>query len=502
MKPFLRASAFALVTALSCGQAFAGKADDTVHTAFTKELESVDFYYQSAREGTILSRHIWDGLVYRDPKTGEYSGNLAESWTWVDDMTLEFKLREGITFHNGEPFDADDVVHTITFITDPENKVVTPSYSNWMKSAEKIDQYTVRIHTERPFPAALEYLSSLIPIYPNEYYAEGGPTAMGLKPVGTGPYMVESLEPGKHYVLKKFDGYKGPKTKAEIGTIDIRTIPDINTQMAELLSGGIDFVWGVPTDQAEQLTTMDQFVVANEATMRIGYITMDAAARGGENPFTKKEVRQAVGYAIDRQAIVDNLLKGSSEVVHAACYPTQFGCTDDVMKYEYNPEKAKELLAAAGYPNGFETEFYAYRNRPYAEAMMAYLADVGIKANLNYLKYSALRDLQKNGGGGFGFLTWGSNSLGDMSAITSLFFEMGDQDFARDEEVSNWLKEGDTSVKDEVRLEAYGKALKKIAEEAYWIPTFSYNANYVFTKEVDYKPTPDEIVRFFDMKWN
>ncbi|WP_292896712.1 ABC transporter substrate-binding protein [Nitratireductor sp.] len=498
----LKLSAGILIAVGPLNTAFANKADDTLRTTFTKEIESVDFYFQSAREGSILSRQIWDGLVFRDPKSGEYVGNLATSWKWINDTTLEFKLREGIKFHNGEDFDADDVVYTVSFAINPDNHVTSPSYVNWIKSIEKLDQYTVRVHTDSPFPAALEFLSGLVPIYPNEYYAEVGPTGMGLKPVGTGPYKVESVEPGKHFVLKKFEGYHdGPKGQPSIGTIDIRTIPDINTQMAELLSGGVDLVWGVPADLAEQLASSSDLTVVNESTMRIGYVTMDASGRGGDNPFTNREVRQAVGHAIDRQAIVDNLMKGSSVVVHAACYPSQIGCTKEVETYDFNPAQARELLTEAGYPDGFSIDFYAYRERPIAEAIMAYLADVGIKANLNYLKYSALRDLQTKAGGGFGFLTWGSNSINDVSAITSQFFKFGGQDFARDEEVKAWLDAGDTSVDEEVRKKNYSKALQRIAEEAYWIPLFSYNSNYVFTKDVDFTPTPDEIVRFFDMSW-
>jgi len=246
---------------------------------------------------------------------------------------------------------------------------------------------------------------------------------------------------------------------------------------------------------------MGQFTVKNAATMRIGYISMDAAGRGGDSPFKSKLVRQAISYAIDRKAIVDNLLKGSSQVVDAACYPTQFGCTKDVKTYEYNPEKAKKLLAEAGYPNGFAADFYAYRDRSVAEAMMAYLSAVGIKAKLGYLQYSAQRDMQKKGEAGFSFMTWGSNSIDDISASTGVFFKFGDQDFARDDEVKGWLVAGDGSLDEAVRKENYAKALKKIAEEAYWLPLFSFNSNYVFTKEVEFTPTQDEVVRFFDIKW-
>ncbi len=492
----------ALAAVMTGGHALAGKAGDTLNAAFTKELESVDSYFNSAREGVILQRSIWDGLLYLNQETGEYEGNLATSWEWVDDTTLELKLREGVRFHNGEEFDADDVVYTVNYVADPENGAVVQRNVNWMKEAVKVDKYTVRIVTSGPFPAALEYLSGPVSIYPNEYYAEVGPAGMALKPVGTGPYMVESVEPGKHFVLKKYEGYHdSPKGKATIGTVDIRTIPDVNTQLAELFSGGVDFIWGVPADQAEKLAAMGRFNVVNESTMRIGYLELDAAGRSGDHPITKRAVRQALGHAIDRQAIVDNLLKGASKVVNSACFPTQFGCEQDVTAYDYDPEKAKALLAEAGYPEGFEIDLYAYRNREYAEAMLAYLAEVGITANLKYLQYSALRDLRRSGETQMSFQTWGSYSVNDASAITSEFFKHGAEDFARDDEVKAWLDLADTSVDPAVRKENYSKALKKIADEAYWVPLFSYNSNYVFTQDAEYTPTPDEVVRFFQMRW-
>ena len=143
------------------GAAWAEKANDTLRVGFTKELENVDSYFNSSREGVVLQRAIWDGLIYRDPITNEYSGNLATSWEWIDDLTLEFKLREGVTFHNGEVFNADDVVYTVNFVSKEENGVKTQRNVNWMKSAEKIDDYTVRINLKEAFPAAIEFLSVL-----------------------------------------------------------------------------------------------------------------------------------------------------------------------------------------------------------------------------------------------------------------------------------------------------------------------------------------------------
>lgn len=488
---------------MSAGVALADKADDTLRTAFTKEVENVDSYFNTAREGILLSRSIWDALLYRDPASGEYKGNLATSWKWLDDTTLEFQLREGVKFHNGEPFDADDVVYTINFVANPENGVKTQNNVNWMESAEKVGPYTVRIHLKKPFPAALEFLSGPVSIYPNEYYAEVGPDGMGLKPVGTGPYKVVDVEPGKKFVFEKYGDYHdSPKGMASIGNLEIRTIPDMNTQIAELFNGRLDFLWQVPADQAQKLAAMGRYDVANESTMRIGYLSMDAVGRTGkDNPFTDKRVRRAVAHAIDRQAIVDALLKGESKVVHSACFPSQFGCEQDVARYEYDPEKARALLAEAGYPDGFTTDFYIYRNRDYGEAMANFLNEVGIKTNFHMLKYSALRDLRNKSGVPITFQTWGSNSINDVSAITSHFFKFGPLDDSRDEEVQAWLTAGDTSVDPDTRLENYSKAMRKIADEAYWVPLFSYNSNYVSSKDVAFTPTPDEVVRYFAMEW-
>jgi peptide/nickel transport system substrate-binding protein len=507
MTPILKSlltSAIALAAALVAPVgARADKATDTLKVAFTKELESVDSYFNSAREGVNLQYSIWDGLLYRDPASGEYKGNLATSWKWIDDTTLELKLREGVKFHNGEPFDADDVVYTVNFVADPKNGVVTQTNVNWLKEARKVDAYTVQIVTKTPFPTALEYLAGPVSIYPNEYYAKVGPAGMALKPIGTGPYAVDRVEPGKHFVLKRYEGYHdSPKGKAAIGKIDIRTIPDVNTQLMELLSGGLDCFWGVPADQAEKLATMDRYKVVSESTMRVGYLELDAAGRSAaDGPLTKPAVRQAINHAIDRQAIVANLLKGNSKVVNSACFPSQFGCEQGVTVYDYDPKKAKALLAEAGYPNGLTIDFYAYRDRDLAEAIASYLSKVGIKANFKYLQYSALHDLRSKGQTNVSFQSWGSYSVNDVSAITSLFFKFGDLDFARDEEVRQWLVAADASIDPAKRKDLYSKALKKIADQAYWAPLFSYNVNYVLTKEVNFTPSSDEVVRFFQMTW-
>tara|TARA_R110002049_G_scaffold203654_1_gene374218 strand:- start:14025 stop:15542 length:1518 start_codon:yes stop_codon:yes gene_type:complete len=493
----------AIALAAASGAAWADKADDTLRVAFTKELENVDSYFNSSREGVVLQRAIWDGLIYRDPATNEYKGNLATEWEWIDDTTIEFKLREGVTFHDGSDFSADDVVFTVNYVADEANGVKTQRNVNWMKSAEKIDDYTVRILLKENFPAAIEFLSGPVSMYPSDYYETAGPEGMGLKPVGTGPYKVTNVVPGQHFVLVANENYHdSPKGQPTIKNVDIRTIPDVNTQMAELFSGTLDLIWQVPADQAEKLAELDQFIVSNESTMRVGYLAMDAAGRSGGTPFTDIRVRQAVNHAINRQELVDALLKGKSQVISTPCFPSQFGCdVDAAVSYDYDPEKAKALLAEAGYPDGFTTDFYAYRDREYAEAITSYLNAVGITTNFKMLQYSALRELNMKGETAISFQTWGSYSVNDASAMVSQFFKHGSLDYAMDDATLASLNVADSATDDAVRKENYTAAIERITEEAYWAPMFSYNTNYVTTTEVEYTPTADEVLRFTTTSW-
>ncbi|NRA89139.1 MAG: ABC transporter substrate-binding protein [Rhizobiales bacterium] len=490
-------------TVINSAPVSAGVKDNSLTVAFKRELETLDVYQNSSREGVILAMHVWDSLLYKHSSSNTYFGNLATEWQWIDDLTIEFKLRKGVKFHNGEKFDADDVVFTMNYIADPKNGVKPQRNVAWLKRAHKIDDYTVRIELDVPFPAALDYFAGPLVIYPNEYFEKVGSKGMGTKPIGTGPYEVTSSKQGEEIVLKSYSNYHkdGPKNTPVIDKIIWRTISENNTQFAELLSGGLDWIWQVPSDQASRFKKQDKFTVSNESTMRIGYLGFDAIGRSGENPFNDIRVRRAVSYAIDRQGIVDSLLGGGSFVVDSACFPTQLGCDTEVKKYSYDPDKAKQLLEEAGYKNGFDISFSAYRNRDYAEAMMANLADVGITTSLDYTKYAALRDKVQKGKIPLMFMTWGSYSINDVSAITSNFFRGGKDDYARDPEIIEWLTKADTTTDYLAREKNYSLALNKIADQAYWLPLFSYNSNYVYSKDLKFTPTIDEIPRFFSSKF-
>lgn len=488
---------------LSSTSAHAGKSDDTARVALAGEVGSLNYYFDSSREGFITSLQIFNGLVYKDPKTAEFKGDLAQSWKQIDDKTYEFTLRKDVKFSNGEPFTADDVVFTINYVIDPATKAVVYDKIKWIKSAEKIDDYTVRVNGITAYPMAMENFSTSLPIYPKDYYEQVGQSGMATKPVGTGPYTVTLVTPGSGYTLEKNpNAYAGPKPSPVISKVEVRTIRDVNTQLAELISGNLDFMWQFPSDIADKLSSTGQFNVFRKDTMRIGFITLDAAGRAAaDGPLKNVKVRQALNYAIDRKGIVAGLLPGGN-VINSACAPIQFGCETDVTAYDYNPEKAKELLKEAGYEKGFAIEIGAYRDRPLAEAMINNLAAVGVTATLSMLQYSALAAKHMEGNIQAGFLTHGASSIADAAAISPEFFGGGKQDYAGDKEVAELMKAGGSTLDKNARKAAYSTALKRIADQAYWVPLWTYPSTYALSQDLKFDATSDELIRFYDMGWN
>ncbi|RAI00859.1 ABC transporter substrate-binding protein [Acuticoccus sediminis] len=511
LKTLLSAASLAVLAATP---ALAGKADDTFTWTTSSEMDTPDIYYGNQREALINTYAQCDSLIYRNPETNEYQPLLATSWEWTDPTTLEMKLREGVKFHDGTDFDAEDVAYTLNHVAAPDSDMKIRVIVDWIDNVEVVDPHTVRIHAKAPTPAAFEYLTGTSPIFPSGHYDDAPevPGADGttrrdwgaVLPVCTGPYKLTDYQPGQSLTLEKNDDYfeGSPKGKPSVGKLVYRTIKDPETQMAELVTGGVDWIWGVPPENADMLSTMDNITVESAATMRMSFLSLDAAGRTGEgNPFTDKRVRQAVAHAIDRQAIAESLVGPGAAVQESMCVPVQAGCTTDVTQYDFDPDKARELLAEAGYPDGFETPFFAYRDRPYSEAVLNYLRDVGIKGDLNFLQWRALRPLIVDDKTPIAHLTFGSNGMLDASASTGYYFQGSSDDYARDAEVMEWLKAAETETDTAKRNELYSKALKKIADEAYYIPLFVYGRTYAFNSEFEYPITDDEMAHFYLGKW-
>jgi peptide/nickel transport system substrate-binding protein len=503
--PLCLSAALAVAPALlGPSPARADKAANTIRFAYDQAPESIDPFFNNVRIGVIIGQHVWDTLVYRDPNTNEYKGQLATAWRQIDDKTIEFDLRRGVKFHDGSEFTADDVVYTLNFVSKPENKVTTQANVNWIARAEKVDPYKVRVVTKEVFPAAIEYLAGPVVIHPAAYYEKVGPKGQNEKPVGSGPYKVTSHVIGKSVTLERNADYfkDSPKAQPKIAKIEIRFIPDAQTRMAEVMSNGLDFIMSVAKDQADQMEAVPFLKVVSGETMRIAFMQMNVLAETPTPPLRDLRVRQAINHAIDRDTMVKQIVGGGARVMNTICFRTQVGCTDEgAPVYAYDPAKAKKLLAEAGFPNGFEVDIVAYRERQQTEAVINYLQAVGIKANLRFLQYAAMRELVRGNKAGLTHQTWGSFSVNDVSANTPVWFGFVGDDITRDAEVRDLLKTGDTSIDPVARKAAYKKALTLIAERAYTVPLWSLPTYYVASADLVFKAYPDEMPRFWEMSW-
>ena len=508
MKKLIRRTAILAAASLAVApQAFAQKSADTLRIQFADAVPNVDMYFNSQRTGLILAHQAWDMLVHRDPATFEIKPALATAWKFNDDNSLDLTIRQGVKFHDGSTLSADDVVYTINMAANPDSKVATPSNYAWIDKAEKTGDYGVRIKMKRPTPAALEYLAMVTPIHPKAYREKVGPEGFAAKPVGAGPYKIVKNEQGKEVVFERFDDYwaGSPKGKPAIKTLHVRFVPDLATEVTELLAQRTDWIWNINPDQIESINKMPHLQAVRQESMRIGYLQIDAAGRTGkDNPLTKLKVRQAIWHAIDRQEMANKLVQGGSRVPPAPCFPSQFGCdADAAVKYAYDPAKAKALLAEAGFANGFDIELVTYvAVTSWTAAIQNYLQAVGIRAKITQMQVAPAIQKSWRGEAPLYHGSWGSYSINDVSAIFPVMYGKDANDnYSRDPELEKLVAEGGNTSDPEARKKAYSAAVKLMTEKAYWLPLFTYVNAYAFSKQLEFKTYPDELPRFYFAKW-
>jgi peptide/nickel transport system substrate-binding protein len=504
MKTKTLLAGLAIGVMLAATPAAAQKSADTLRIALRDAVTNVDPYYNQLRTGLVIAHQAWDGLIYRDPDTFAPKPLLASSWKIVNDTTIEFALRRGVKFHNGDAFTADDVVYTLNLVSAADSKVSTPSNVNWIDKAEKIDDFNVRVRLKKPTPAALEYFAMVIPMYPKAYREKVGPEGYAKAPVGAGPYKITKVEAGQVDFERFADYYAdSPRAKATIGKLQVRFVPDAATEMTELLAGRADFIWNFNADQFDAVNRMPALQALRQESMRVGFLRLDAAGRSGAgNPITNVKVRQAIFHAIDREQIAKQLVQGGSRVPPAPCYPSQFGCDAEAATlYPYDPAKAKALLAEAGYPNGFETELVTYVLPQWASSVQGYLNAVGIKAKISQVQVQALVQRCSRGECPMDMGSWGSYSINDVSAIIPVYFGGGNDDYARDAELTKLVESAGTTMDAAKRQADYSRLIKRATEQAYWVPLHTYVTTYGLNKALDFKTFPDEMPRFWLTKW-
>jgi peptide/nickel transport system substrate-binding protein len=371
-----------------------------VAPAFSQDLRiavrdtttTIDPHYYTRAPNLQISRHIFETLVGIGTD-GQIEPGLAESWKTLDDTTWEFKLRQGVKFHDGSDFNADDVVASVERVKLATGPVTFLRRVAAIDSIEVVDPYTIHIKTKTPWPLLTRDLSNVF-ITPAEVVnATFDAFDSGKAAIGTGPYKLVSFTPQEQVVLKRNDDYWG--TKPDYDNVTIRTIADASAREAALRSGDVDLIEDPAAVNIAAIKNDPNLQVSSALTGFVIYMGYDqinpktADVTGTDkNPLLDKRVREAFSKAIDRKLVIDRVLLGLGEPASQPLPPGNFGHAEDLKVEAYDPEGAKKLLAEAGYPNGFSIALTVPTGEinnaeNVGQAVVAMLQRVGIKATLN-----------------------------------------------------------------------------------------------------------------------
>ncbi|HJR01013.1 MAG TPA: ABC transporter substrate-binding protein, partial [Methylomirabilota bacterium] len=289
---------------------------------------------------------IFDSLVGRDAEN-RITPQLAESWKALDDLTLQLKLRRGVVFHNGEPFNAEAVRFTFERVLDPSQKSPNRANVGEVARVEVVDDHTVNLVLRQPYAPLLNRLIDF-PIVPPRYTAEKGNQGLALRPVGTGPFKFVELVKDDHMIVEAFDRHwrGAPKVRR----IVYKPIPEPFTRAAALRNNEVDVIDTVPPNLAAELERVGGLRVQRVPSTWIIYLGLNAFNK----PLSDVRVRQALNYATDVEALVKSVLDGNGRRMTGPFTPQMFGFDATVKGYGPDPARARRLLAEAGYPDGVE----------------------------------------------------------------------------------------------------------------------------------------------------
>ena len=372
-------------------------AADTLRWATANETSSMDPHFARVDANKSLARHIFDPLVRSDANLQPTPG-LAESWDNIDDLTWEFKLRPNVKFHNGEPFTAEDVKYSIERIpTITGSSSPYTVHTSMIESIEIVDPLTIRLKTADPYPLMPRSLAE-ISILPHslgeiESNAFNSPEAV----IGTGPYRFVSRQIGERITLTVNEDYWGERPEFE--DVEFIVMPNAGARVAALRAGDVDIIESPNSADVPHLQANDDFTVTSKVSYRIIYLglnqfsdEMPAGVSGtdGKNPFKDQRVREAISIAINRDGIAARIMGGESSPANQVLSPVLSGFDTTLPEIPFDPERARALLAEAGYPDGFSLTLSATNDRyindaSVAQAIAANLTQVGLRTSVQIM---------------------------------------------------------------------------------------------------------------------
>ena len=455
-----------------------------------------------AQDTTVSSisvmNNIFDTLIFRGPNGLE--PGLALSWDYKDPLTLVLHLREGVKFHDGTPFTAEDVVFTLKRYSDPEKQYpVLAQVKGFYTDVTAVDDHTVEIKTDRPM-ATLPLMLARLMILPKKVVEEKGDTAFAQSPVGTGPYKFVEWRKNEQIVLEAFpEHWRG---KANVDRFIVKPIPEDYSRFASLQSGDVDIAANLPADRVKEVEADPNLKVAAARSVRNFSVAMNIRNK----PFDDVRVRQALNYAVDIPAIIDAIFDGQAYQNGTVCTGVSFGYDQNIKPYPHDPEKARQLLVEAGYPDGFTTDLWGPVGRypmdkEVQEAIAGQLAEVGINVVHQQPEWQLyVRKYLTGEVETMGYLGVGNPTLDcDYSLGQRVDGARGGRYFPS-KEVDALIKDEQSELDPVKRAAIFSKIQQIMHDQAAWIFLFDGQDIYGTRSNVEWQPRSDEVVWAYDIK--
>lgn len=465
--------------------------------AIGSDMLGFDIHNHNNTSTEAIHQNMFDYLFKRD-ENNVLQPWLAESYEIVDDTTIEVVLKQGVKFHNGDEFTAEDVKFTLERVATDSALKENPNYKQ-IKEVKIVDPYTVQIITHAPEPSIIHRLARLgSGMLPKKYIDENGWDHFLENPIGTGPYQFVEWVRDDRIVFEPYNDYFLGKVD-EWDKVTFRVIPENSTRVSELLAGGVDIATNIPPADWERVESNDGTSIKQEVSNRTLFLVLRATEG---LPTSDVRVRQAIDYAIDDGTLTEFALQGAGIPTLTMVGPGNFGHEPSLYNtYNYDLEKAKQLLAEAGYPNGFEMTLHASKGRylqdgEVAELIVGMLAQAGITVNLEFSEWSKFVELRNANENKEAYLLGLGNSLYDGAFSLDRFHTerfVGHTDYSN-AEVDAILNESRTNMDSATREQQLQEIQKIVAEDVPYITLYQEKINTGVSDAINYAPTSDEMI--------
>ena len=495
----------------------------TIKWSMQGDSLTLDPHAQNEGPTTQVSRQVYEALVTRGLDMS-IEPQLATDWKTTDPNTWVFNLRKDVKFSDGTDMTAKDVVFSILRAKQPTSDF--KEYISTISDVKEIDNYTVQVSTSKPNPILLNQLSNIFIMSKkwsidfgatvSQNWDGGEETFSATNAMGTGPFKITLREPNTKTVFERNSNWWGSMKDNSVSEIHLLPIKNSATRVAALLSGEVDLVTDAPVQDLARIGNSADHEVVSTAQMRTIFLGMDQAAdklrsgNTGDNPFKKKEVRQALYQAIDIEAIKKKVMRGLSEPAGIITFPGVNGYTKDLDKrLPYDVDAAKKLLADAGYPKGFDVELRCPNDRyvndeAICTAVVGMFGKIGVNVNLfAQTKSKHFKELKEDKGD-FYMLGWGVPTL-DSHYVFHYLYESGASwnkvNFSNsDVDAAIRVMEGEVDL--DKRNAAIANAWKIVKDDISYLPLHHQVISWATKNNVDVpiRPNNEPLFRFASFK--